>query len=116
MTALAVIGSRTFNDMSLLIEHMAEACSVFDVSAVVSGGAKGADSLAAEYASSQGLPVQVFKPDLAQFGRGAGPIRNKAIVNAADVVLAFWDGKSKGTKHALNYAKQIGKHVIFVRI
>lgn len=114
MTVLAVIGSRTYKDMPLLIEHLDRTCANFSVASIVSGGAKGADSLAAEYAAVIGLPVEVFKPDWAQFGRGAGPIRNKAIVNAADIVLAFWDGESKGTKQALSYAKQMGKHVIVV--
>lgn len=116
MTVLAVIGSRKFTNCALLAEHMDEVCAAFDVSAIVSGGAKGADSLAAGYAATRGLPVQIFEPDWAQFGRGAGPIRNKAIVSAADVVLAFWDGESRGTKQALAYAKQMGKQVIVVSV
>lgn len=116
MTVLAVIGSRTFSNSALLAEHMDEVCAAYHVSVVVSGGAKGADSLAANYAASRGLPVQIFEPDWAQFGRGAGPIRNKAIVNAADVVLAFWDGESKGTQQALTYAKQKAKQVIVVAV
>ena len=116
VTVLAVIGSRTFKDMPLLIEHMDKACAQFSVTAIVSGGAKGADTLAAEHAAVLGLPVEIFKPDWAQFGRGAGPIRNKVIVSAADVVLAFWNGESKGTKQALSYAKEVGKHVIVVAV
>lgn len=116
MTVLAVIGSRTFCDKPLLTKYMNEACTEFSVVSIVSGGAKGADSLAAEHAEVLGLPVEVFEPDWAQFGRGAGPIRNKAIVNAAEVVLAFWDGESKGTKQALSYAKQMGKKIIVVRV
>lgn len=116
MTVLAVIGSRTFSDMALLSEHMSKVCQAFGVSSIVSGGAKGADSLAVEHAQMLGLRVQIFKPDWAQFGRGAGPIRNRLIVDVADVVLAFWDGESKGTKHAVGYAQQKGKHTIVVRI
>ena len=53
MTVLAVIGSRTFTNRALLAEHMDEVCAAFDVSVVVSGGAKGADSLAAGYAATR---------------------------------------------------------------
>ena len=116
MAVLAVIGSRSFNDMPLLIEHMDEICAAFSVTSIVSGGAKGADTFTAAHAASIGLPMEIFRPDWVQLGRAAGPIRNKAIVNAATVVLAFWDGDSKGTKQALNYAKQMGKQVVLVNV
>ena len=108
MKSIAVIGSRTFADYDLLEETLVH----YQISKLISGGAKGADSLAERYATNHCIELVVFKPDWKKYGRGAGPIRNRDIVDAADLVIAFWDGKSKGTKSALDYAQQKNKQVI----
>lgn len=110
---IAVIGSRTFNDAALLENTLLEKLAMSDVTGLVSGGAQGADSLAEAFAAKHRLAIQVFKPDWKQFGRGAGVIRNKEII-AADQVIAFWDGKSKGTLNSINHAKKLGKPLILV--
>jgi predicted Rossmann fold nucleotide-binding protein DprA/Smf involved in DNA uptake len=108
MQRIAVIGSRSFDDYERLMSVLSPLLPAH----IISGGAKGADGLAERLARELELPITVIKPDWAQFGRAAGPIRNREIVNAADIVIAFWDGKSKGTKSALDYARQQQKAVL----
>lgn len=72
---------------------------------IVSGGARGADSLAERYANERGLATKIFLPDWESHGKGAGFIRNRDIVDYADYVIAFWDFKSKGTGHTVGLAK-----------
>lgn len=76
---------------------------------IISGGAKGADALAAEYARNNGLKLTVFLPEYEKYGRAAPIVRNKQIVDCADKIIAFWDGSSKGTLSVLKYAEKTGK-------
>lgn len=99
---VAVIGSRTFDNFALVESTLA---SISTISRVVSGGAKGADSLAQRYAEQNQIPVEIFKPDWKRFGRGAGIVRNREIIEAAEMVVAFWDGKSKGTESSIKMAQ-----------
>ncbi len=102
---LAVIGSRDFEDMKVM-----RACiDPLQPTAIISGGAKGADTLAKQYAEEHGIHIIEHKPDWKRFGRGAGIVRNKTIIDDADYVLAFWDGTSRGTKHSIHHAKQQNK-------
>lgn len=73
---------------------------------IVPGGAKGIDTCTAEYAKSHGLKLTEFKPDYDRFGRGAPLKRNITIIEYADRVLAFWDGKSHGTKFVIEECKK----------
>lgn len=107
MKKIAVIGSRDFTDFSLLKDVL----DAHGPMQLVSGGAKGADALAELYAKQNGLEVQLFKPDWKMFGRGAGVIRNRQIVESSDYVIAFWDGKSRGTKSSIDYARKQNKMV-----
>lgn len=104
---VAVIGSRSFSDQKLVDDEL----DTQDITTVVSGGAIGADSCAQRYAIKRKIPTKIFLPNYAEHGRGAPLVRNKSIVEASDLVIAFWDGISRGTKHALDYAKKIGKPV-----
>ncbi len=76
---------------------------------IVSGGARGVDSCAAEYARQNGLRLTVFLPEYERYGRAAPLLRNKRIVDYADKIVAFWDGSSKGTLSVIEYAKKTGK-------
>lgn len=80
---------------------------------VVSGGAKGVDTEAARAAKARGLNIQIHYPNWER-GKGAGLARNRAIVHAADVVTAFWDGSSRGTRHTIGAASELGKPLIVV--
>ncbi len=99
---IAVIGSRniTVADIGKYISGCEE---------IVSGGAVGVDSCAAEYAKTNGIKLTVFLPQYEKYGRAAPIVRNKEIVDYADKVLAFWNGSSKGTLSVIKYAKKTGK-------
>ena len=103
---VAVIGSRTFDDYILLYETLDK----YEIAKIISGGAKGADSLAKKYSISKNIPILELKPNW-DLGRHAGLLRNTDIVNAADIVIAFWDGKSNGTRDSINKAKKLNKTV-----
>lgn len=80
--------------------------------AIISGGAKGVDSCAAAYANGHNIKLVEFLPDYSRFGRCAPLKRNNLIVEASDIVIAFWDGKSRGTKYTIDYARKAGKKVL----
>ncbi|MCX7059527.1 MAG: DUF2493 domain-containing protein [Gammaproteobacteria bacterium] len=106
---VAVIGSRTFANAALLSQTL----DSLPITCVVSGGAKGADQLAADYARRRGIPIEVFKPDW-RIGRAGGPLRNQKVVNACEQVVAFWDGRSRGTADAIKKARAAGRPVLIV--
>lgn len=108
---IAIVGSRSFQDYKLLIRTM----NNYTPTAIVSGGAKGTDTLAERYAREIGVNCIVFKPNWKQYGRAAGPVRNKQIVEAADLIIAFWDGKSRGTFSTISLARKAGKPVNAIR-
>jgi hypothetical protein len=102
---IAVIGSRSFKDYDLLKVTLDQ----YKIKLLISGGAKGADTLALKYAEEHDIPFKVFEPDWKAYQRAAGHHRNRQMVDACDFVLAFWDGVSRGTLQAINYAKSSGK-------
>jgi hypothetical protein len=110
---LAVVGSHDFHDYSRL-KHTLD--NMENISMLLSGGAKGADSLAEIYAREKNIELKRLVPDWSTYGRAAGMIRNKDIVAEAEQVVAFWDGKSKGTKHSIELAKKIGVPVLVVNV
>jgi hypothetical protein len=73
---------------------------------IISGDASGADTWAEIYATYKKYNLKVFTPEWDKFGKKAGIIRNKAMIDEADLVIAFWDGKSKGTKFSIDYTRQ----------
>jgi len=107
---VAVVGSR--NILCCNIEKYIGECDE-----IVSGGAEGVDSCAAEYAQKASIKLTVFLPQYERYGRAAPIIRNREIVEYADRIIAFWDGDSKGTLSVIEYAESIGKDctVIFCK-
>lgn len=103
---IAVVGSREYPDMEGVRRFIRALPK--DV-VVISGGARGVDSVAEEEARVQGLTVEIYPADWARYGRRAGYVRNKIMVDKADKVVAFWDGKSKGTKHTIDLARKASK-------
>lgn len=87
-----------------------------DCGLIISGGAKGIDTVAERYAATHRIESRVFKPDYARFGKAAPLKRNEEMVELADMVLAVWDGKIRGTKHTIDYATKIGKQVKVITI
>jgi len=108
---VAVIGGRTFNDYELVKETLTK----LDITLLVSGGAKGADSLGERYASENNITTLIFKPDWERHGRGAGMIRNTDIVKNSDIVVAFWDGSSKGTLDSIRKVEKLNKGLMIIK-
>lgn len=103
---IGIVGSRNFNQYSLVKEVMDD--YIDEVDTVVSGGAKGADTLGELWANENDKATLIFKPDWEKYGKRAGFIRNQDIVKNSDLVLAFWDGQSKGTKSSIDLCKKFG--------
>ena len=102
---VAVIGSRGLivNDLGKYLPE--------NTTEIVSGGAKGIDTCARDYALSHDLKLTEFLPEYSKYGRGAPLKRNLQIIEYADVVIAFWDGKSRGTKYVIDNCKKLGVQV-----
>ena len=75
------------------------------VTEIISGGAKGVDMGAREYALAHGIKLTEYLPEYDRYGRGAPLRRNITIIEQADLVLAFWDGRSHGTKFVIDQCK-----------
>jgi hypothetical protein len=85
-------------------------------SIIISGGAKGADLLAATVARGLGFEVKEFKPDWEAFGKSAGLKRNiQMLEEKPHLVIAFWDGVSTGTAHTLKHAKEQGVEIEIIK-
>ena len=118
---LAIIGSRTFNDFPLLLDYLTSYFfnslpRVFRFDTVISGGAAGADRLGERFADDYEIEKQIFKPEWDKYGKSAGFKRNQQIVDACDIVLAFWNGESKGTQDTIEKAKRAKKPTFIVYI
>ena len=108
---VAVIGSRELR-VDNLGKYLPE-----EVTEIVSGGARGIDTSAREYALKNNIKLKEFLPEYEKYGRAAPLKRNIQIIDYADMVLAFWDGKSRGTKFVIDNCKRIGKRVkIFIKV
>jgi len=107
---VVVCGSRSFGDFALLCRKLdAFLARRLPGVVILSGGCRGADALGERYAALRGLPVERFLADWARLGRSAGPARNEVMVKSADAVVAFWDGRSRGTGHVISLAKNLNK-------
>lgn len=102
---VAVVGSRSLEACPALLARLAELAPA----ALVSGGAAGADTLGADWAQANGVPLRVLRPDYRAHGQAAPHVRNAEIVAAADVVLVVWDGQSRGTLSAARAAARLGR-------
>ena len=108
---IAIIGSRNFSNYSFMKKCILNIIDVNIIDYIVSGGAKGADSLAETFAQEYNINTMIFKPNWQKYGRAAGVIRNTDIINNADIVIAFPIGDSKGTYNSINKAKKANKKV-----
>lgn len=102
---VAVIGSRGLS-VSDLGRYLPE-----NTTEIVSGGAKGVDTSAREYVLAHGIKLTEFLPEYTRFGRSAPLKRNITIIEYSDIVLAFWDGKSRGTKFVIDNCRKLGVEV-----
>ena len=107
---VAVIGSRSKSVPNLNIYLPVECTEL------VSGGATGVDYSARLYAKVNRISITEFLPDYSRFGRYAPLRRNDQIIEYSDMVIAFWDGESRGTKYVINRCKKLGKPMKIIRV
>ena len=101
-----IAGSRSILDKDSVFEII-DHCA-WDISVVISGAAKGIDSLGEEWAELHNVPCEVYPADWTKFGRSAGPRRNTQMAENADALIAIWDGESRGTNNMINTASKKG--------
>ena len=121
MVRIIIAGGRDFNDSKLFEEKTTEILAQYEDIELVSGHARGADAMAEKYANDMGIRVKVMPAEWNKYGKAAGPIRNKQMLDYAleevAVLIAFWDGSSKGTKDMINRAREYGAkcHIVMYK-
>ena len=106
---IIIAGSRGINDIKKI--ERAVNSSPFNVKIIISGCARGVDTLAIEYANSMDISVIKKPANWFKYKKQAGYIRNLEMADIADGLIAIWDGKSKGTKHMIDTMNKINKPV-----
>lgn len=101
-----IAGGRTFNDYNLLCKVCDKTLILQPDIEIVSGTANGADKLGEMYAKEKGYLIKQFHADWDKHGKSAGYKRNEEMAKYGDALIAFWDGKSKGTKHMIDLANE----------
>lgn len=112
-----IAGGRNFTDYDLLYRKCNNILLHQDWSLleIVSGTANGADALGERYAKVNDVPIKRFPADWDNNGKAAGVIRNKQMAEYAEGLIAFWDGKSRGTKHMIDTATKLGLKVKIIK-
>ena len=113
---IVVGGSRSFTDYGTLEKYLDTCLQDCTEITILSGHCQGADLMAERYATEHGLAIEVIPANWKKYGRAAGPIRNREMVEHSDVVIAFWDGKSRGTRSLIEYARALKKELRVVMI
>ena len=100
-----IAGSRGFSNYKLLREqcnkYLREKRKTSNI-IIVSGHARGADTLGEKYAQDEGFALEIYPAQWKKLGKQAGYRRNEQMAEVADALIAFWDGESKGTKHMID--------------
>jgi hypothetical protein len=104
-----IAGSRNITSYEVVLNAIETAS--FDITEVVSGTAKGVDSLGEQFAKDCNLPIKRFPADWDQYGKSAGFIRNTEMARYAEALIAIWDGTSSGTKHIITEANKYGLEI-----
>ena len=112
---LAIVGSRGFDNYSLLEKEVKDLLHYNRISEIVSGGAAGADTLGEQFAIEHQLKMVKFLPQWSKYGNSAGFKRNKHIIDYADIIIAFHDGESKGTLSSIELAKKSNKPCYIIK-
>lgn len=112
-------GCRHYNDYASFCDQVkriiSEVC-INDSIIIFSGHCSGVDMLGERYAEENGYRVELFPAEWDKYGRAAGPVRNRQMVEKAELVIAFWDGRSKGTRSLIGYAEKLHKTLRIVEI
>lgn len=109
-----IAGSRTIFDSRLVYQAVER--SGFEITEVVSGGAKGVDELGERWARSRSLRFTVFSAEWGKYGTSAGPVRNTRMAEYADALIAVWDGRSPGTGNMITTALAKGLKVFTLNL
>ena len=115
MFKVIVAGGRDFDNYELLEKEMDFLLQNKTNVEIVSGTARGTDTLGERYAKSRGHRLIRFPADWDRFGLSAGYKRNEIMGHDADALVAFWDKTSKGTKHMIDIANRLGLEARIVR-
>lgn len=110
-----VAGSRDYTDEYAVYGALMYYLSSMDQVEIVSGGARGVDKAGESFAAIMNWPVKVF-PYKSELGKAGGPVRNKEMAEYGTHLIAFWDGKSKGTKDMIAHASREGLAVRVIRV
>ena len=105
---VVIAGGREFNNYELLREICDGVIPTLTTPEIVSGGARGTDKLGEQYSKEKGFDLKIFPADWNKHGKGAGHIRNRQMAEYGDMLIAFWDGESKGTKNMIDTSKKLG--------
>lgn len=110
-----VAGSRSFNDYELAFKYLDKVKLITECMkksmTIVSGMARGADSIGVDYAKSRGLNIIEMPADWNKYGKSAGYRRNLEMGKLANSAMVFWDGESKGSEHMINIMNELNKPV-----
>lgn len=111
---VAIVGGRDFTDYERVVDDMdiLRADMNFPNIIIICGEARGADLLGRRYAEEFGFKIESFPAKWVEYGKSAGYLRNTDMAVRADCVLAYWDGKSKGTKHMIETSTKKFKKVL----
>lgn len=106
-----IAGSRNNVTYDEVLQAMMECPWTFEITEVVSGKARGVDTMGEQWAKENNIPIKEFPADWKKFGKKAGYIRNTEMADYADALICVWDGASKGSSHMINIAKEKGLRV-----
>ena len=104
-----IAGTRTVAEMRYL--HRVLVTTELPITTILTGGARGVDTLALRYAKQHGIPCEVYPADWETHGRAAGPIRNRTMAQHGEALIALWDGCSAGTRNMIETMRGYGKPV-----
>lgn len=112
---VSVTGSRTISDYNWFANKLEESLKDYKVTKFISGGARGVDTLIKIYCNRNNKELEEILPDWDKYGKKAGFVRNKEIIDKSDFNLIFWDGKSKGSKFNIDYCEKNNKKFKVIR-
>ena len=115
MFKVIIAGGRDYNNFQQLTVTMDALLVNKSQVTIISGGARGADSLGGKYAMMRGYPLIIMKADWAKYGKCAGYLRNEEMLRIATAAACFWNGISRGTSHMIDLTMQSGKPLRVIR-
>lgn len=111
MVKIAIVGSRNYPELKDVEDYLDNLKSLLPCMKIITGGARGVDKVAEKWALGCGIQCQIIRP-INPNDKLSYLFRNVEIITKADQVVAFWDGKSRGTKFVIDYCKARGIFII----